>query len=115
MYPGVYQRAYDAARERGLGHEAAERAADRAARQFRAETIARTETKTAQNLSSVAAYRKSEVVQALRVFDGPDCGWSSHDDPVKADGMIVSFDEAQAQPLSHPRCVRSFAPVVREV
>lgn len=115
MYPGVYQRAYDAARERGWGHEAAERAGDRAARQFRAETIARTETKTAQNLSSVAAYRKSEVVQALRVFDGLDCGWSSHDDPVKADGMIVSFDEAHAQPLSHPRCVRNFAPVVREL
>ena len=109
MYPGVYQRAYDAARERGLGHEAAERAGDRAARQFRAETIARTETKTAQNLSSLTAYRKSEIVQGLRVFDGDGCEPCSI-----ANGQVWTFDEAEARPLEHPRCVRNFAPVVRE-
>lgn len=113
LYPGVYQRAYDRARERGWGHEAADRAGDRAARQYRAETIARTETKMAQNLSSIQAYRSSRVVKELKVYDGDDCGWTSHDDPDKANGKIVSFDEAAAYPLAHPRCVRSFAPVVR--
>ena len=48
----VYQDAYDRARARGWGEEAASRAGDRAARMYRSETIARTETKTAQNRSS---------------------------------------------------------------
>lgn len=114
MYPGVYQRAYDAARARGFGDEAAQRAGDRAARQYRAETIARTEVATAVNLSSIAAYRVSDVVEALRVFDGDGCGWRSHDDPDRADGKTVSFDEAEQFPLAHPRCLRNFAPIVRE-
>jgi len=105
MYPGVYQRAYDRAKERGWGDEAAERAGDRAARQYRSETIARTETKTAQNLSSIQAYRQSDVVESLKVYDGDDCGWTSHDDPDKANGKIVSFEEAAQYPLAHPRCV----------
>jgi hypothetical protein len=113
MYPGVYQEAFDAAKARGWGDEAAEQAGDRAARQYRAETIARTETKMAQNRSSTAAYRASDVVEALTCYDGDDCGWTEHDDPNKADGMVVSFDEADEYPLAHPRCVRNFAPVVR--
>lgn len=114
MYPGVYRDAYERAKERGWGEEAASRAGDRAARQYRAETIARTETKTAQNRSSVEAYRASEVVEALKVWDGDDCGWTDHEDPEKADGKVVSFDEADAYPLAHPRCLRSFGPVVRK-
>lgn len=113
MYPGVYQRAYDAARGRGHGDAAAQLAGDRAARQYRAETIARTETKTAQNRASVSAYRKSDVVAALRCFDGAGCGWTGHKDPNKANGRVVSFEDAERHPLAHPRCVRSFAPVVR--
>jgi len=114
MYPGVYQEAFDRAKKRGWGDQAAERAGDRAARQYRSETIARTETKIAQNRSSILAYRTNPVVTALRVFDGDDCGWTSHDDDEKADGKIVTFDEADAYPLAHPRCVRSFAPVVED-
>lgn len=114
MYPGVYREAYERAKERGWGEAAASRAGDRAARQYRAETIARTETKTAQNRSSIEAYRASEVVEALKVWDGDDCGWTGHDDTDKADGKIVSFEEADAYPLAHPRCVRSFGPVVKK-
>ena len=115
MYPGVYQEAYDKAIARGWGEEAASRAGDRAARQYRAETIARTETKTAQNLSSIEAYRASDVVIGLKVWDGDDCGWTTHDDPDKADGKEVSFDEAAEYPLAHPRCLRSFGPVVEKL
>lgn len=114
MYPGVYRDAYERAKERGWGEAAASRAGDRAARQYRSETIARTETKTAQNRSSIEAYRASEVVEALKVWDGDDCGWTGHDDDDKADGKVVSFDEADAYPLAHPRCVRSFGPVVKK-
>jgi len=114
MYPGVYREAYERAQARGWGEEAASRAGDRAARMYRAETIARTETKTAQNRASIEAYRASEVVESLKVWDGDDCGWTGHDDGEKADGMIVSFEEADMYPLAHPRCVRSFGPVVRK-
>jgi hypothetical protein len=60
------------------------------------------------------AYRTNPVIKGLLVFDGDDCGWTAHDDPEKADGKQVTFDEADANPLAHPRCVRSFAPIVEE-
>jgi hypothetical protein len=98
MYPGI-----------------AERRGDEAARQYRAETIARTETKRAQNTSSIRAYEAmDDIVEALEVFDGPECGWETHDDPQLANGMIVTFREAEGHLLAHPRCVRSFGPVVKE-
>jgi hypothetical protein len=114
MYPGVYQDAFDAAKKRGWGDAAAEKAGDRAARQYRSETISRTETKIAQNKSSILSYRNNQVVKGLLVFDGDDCGWTTHDDPDKADGKQVTFDEADAYPLAHPRCLRNFAPIVDE-
>jgi hypothetical protein len=110
----VYQDAFDAAKKRGWGDAAAEKAGDRAARQYRSETIARTETKIAQNKSSILSYRNNQVVKGLLVFDGDDCGWTAHDDPEKADGKQVTFDEADAYPLAHPRCLRNFAPIVEE-
>jgi HK97 family phage portal protein len=113
MFPGVYQEAYNAAKARGWSDAAAEQAGDKAARQCRAERIARTETKTAQNYSSIAAYRHSDVVEELTCYDGDDCGWTDHKDPDKANGKRVSFDEANQYPLAHPDCVRNFAPVVR--
>ncbi len=113
MYPGVYKRGFDAAKARGWGDVAAEKAGDRAARQYRAETIARTETKTAQNQSTVLSYQANPVVIGITVFDGAGCGWTEHDDPVEANGRQISFAEAAAQPLSHPRCVRSFGPTIR--
>jgi HK97 family phage portal protein len=114
MYPGVYQDAFDRAKARGWGDAAAEKAGDRAARQYRSETIARTETKIAQNKSSILSYRNNPLVKGLLCFDGDDCGWTAHDDAEKADGKQVTFDEADAYPLAHPRCVRSFAPIVEE-
>jgi hypothetical protein len=114
MYPGVYQEAFDRAKQRGWGDAAAEKAGDRAARQYRSETIARTETAMAQNKTNITASRVNPLVQGLKVFDGDDCGWLSHDDPDKADGKIVTFDEADANPLAHPRCLRAFAAIVEE-
>jgi len=102
MYPGIFERA-----------EAAGRDGDLAARKYRSETIARTETKTAQNQSTVLSYEANPVVVGITVFDGAECGWTSHDDPVEAAGRKVSFAEAREQPLSHPRCVRSFGPMLR--
>jgi hypothetical protein len=44
------------------------------------------------------------------VFDGPGCGWTSHDDTEQALGKVVTRDEALSWPISHPRCRRAFGP-----
>ena len=46
----------------------------------------------------------------VEVFDGPGCGWGSHNDGDKAGGSIRHATEAQSHPLSHPRCRRAFGP-----
>lgn len=68
-------------------------------------------TKTAE------AYQEGGMNQGERlgiewweVMDGPGCGWSSHDDPMKADGMIVPLATAREHPTSHPNCRRSTSP-----
>lgn len=77
----------------------------------RAYTIARTETAFAFNLGAVAGYRQSGIVKQVRVIDSPTCGWTSHNSPDTANGKIVTLDQAAAHPISHPNCVRAFAPV----
>lgn len=79
---------------------------------YRAAMIARTESAIVYNQSSLAGYRASGMVDEVRVFDGDGCGWSGHDHPDKADGSTRTLDEAQATPVSHPHCVRSWAPIV---
>ena len=68
-------------------------------------------TKTAE------AYQEGGMNQGERldiewweVMDGPGCGWASHDDPTKADGMIVPLATAREHPTSHPNCRRSTSP-----
>jgi hypothetical protein len=46
----------------------------------------------------------------MEIFDGLGCGLSSHDDPRKANGLILPTDEARLYPLAHPRCGRSTSP-----
>ena len=77
----------------------------------RAQVIARTETKYAQNWSSLEAYRSSETVTDVLVFDaqlGPT------DEECEAiNGETVGLEEAMALMESeHPNGTRSFAPVV---
>lgn len=72
----------------------------------RALMIARTETGTAYNLGSVAAYRAGGVTH-VDVLDGED------DEPcASANGSRWTLDEAEANPLGHPNCTRAFSPVV---
>lgn len=78
----------------------------------RANAISLTETANAYNLSSISAYKTSGLVDGVEVFDGPECGWTEHDDPDLADGSIRTLDEANDYPISHPNCQRAFGPVV---
>lgn len=47
-------------------------------------------------------------ISMVLVFDGDDCGWTSHDDPLKADGLEMHPADALKYPKSHPFCQRSF-------
>lgn len=78
---------------------------------YRAERIARTESAFATNDAAAQVY-EAEGIDQVEVLDGVDCGWTSHDDPLKANGRVVSVAEARRQPISHPNCVRAFAPLV---
>lgn len=74
----------------------------------RAVMIARTETGTAYNLGSVAAYRVGGVTH-VDVLDGDD------DEPcASANGSRWTLDQAEENPLGHPNCTRAFSPVIPE-
>jgi hypothetical protein len=49
-------------------------------------------------------------VEFVQVFDGPGCGWTSHQDPYQASGTLRTLEDAAAWPISHPRCSRAFGP-----
>lgn len=72
-----------------------------------AQMAIRTTSAQAYNLGTLNA---NPDVQLWEVFDGPNCGWTRHDDPQHANGMVVSRQQAEAQPTSHPNCRRSFGP-----
>jgi hypothetical protein len=46
----------------------------------------------------------------VEVFDGPECGWKSHDDEDKANRTIRSVADAGRYAISHPNCRRAFGP-----
>lgn len=57
---------------------------------------------------AVAGMQKmaTEGIRYVELGDGFGCGLTSHDDPDKANGMILTLEQARAYPTSHPRCVR---------
>lgn len=68
-----------------------------------ADMAIRTKSAYAFNAGTLAG---AADVDWFEIFDGNDCGWTSHEDPDRANGSIRSRDEALATPLSHPRCRR---------
>lgn len=77
---------------------------------YRAQLIARTETKYAQNVSSLAAYRETEVVTGVQAFDA-QAGDTDLDCELR-NGQIYTFDEAaRITEEEHPNGTLSWAPV----
>jgi hypothetical protein len=75
----------------------------------RARLIARTELSYAANYASVDHYAASGLVTHVTVHDG------EQDEPcASANGSTWTLEEARANPIAHPACVRAFAPVVGE-
>lgn len=56
-------------------------------------------------LNAAAAAGKELVI----VSDGVDCGWRHHRDLEMASGKVATIEEANAFPIAHPNCVRSFS------
>lgn len=72
-------------------------------------TIARTEIATVTNRAVVEAAGLMGYAR-VRVFDGDECGWLSHDDPIKPNGQLYHVRAAYLHPIAHPNCRRRFYP-----
>ncbi|MCW2545355.1 MAG: sle1 [Frankiales bacterium] len=70
-------------------------------------------TKTAE-VYQLAGFEQAERLGVgwMEILDNPSCGLTSHDDPRKANGLIVPLEVARQYPLSHPNCVRATTPRV---
>lgn len=79
----------------------------------RARTIARTETAWASGKAETKAWAELKLTH-VEIYDGDGCGWSGHEDPDTANGLIVTLARYESQLLSHPNCVRTAAPVVKD-
>lgn len=70
----------------------------------RAAMIARTETAIAYNRGKTSTYRTVQI-QYVYVYDG-----DGDAECVAANGSIWTVDEADANPIEHPNCKRTFRP-----
>lgn len=77
----------------------------------RAATIARTELARATQQGLMDIYQDNRIAEVY-ITDGTGCGWTSHDDPDKADGTRRTLIQAQLYPLSHPNCRRLSWPIL---
>lgn len=71
------------------------------------EMLIRTKSGIAYNEGTFNAGSERGIMY-YEVFDGPDCGWSFHEDTQLAAGMIVTENEGREFPISHPNCRRGF-------
>jgi len=80
-----------------------------------ADMLLRTKVAEAHNAGTLNTLTQHGVT-FVEVLDGADCGWTHHNSGDKANGTVRPIEEAYQQPLSHPRCRRSFAarPEIRQ-
>lgn len=74
-----------------------------------AEAATLAKSAVAYNTGTLNKSREAGVTH-VEVFDGSDCGWTSHRDPDKANRTVRTVEEAAEWPISHPRCLRAFGP-----
>lgn len=71
------------------------------------DVVLRSKTAEAYNRGTLGALADAGVA-FVEVFDGPDCGWSSHADTDLANRTVRRLAEAEQYVIAHPRCARSF-------
>lgn len=74
-----------------------------------ADMVLRTKTAEAYQEGGFQQGRALDI-QWWEIFDGAGCGLDGHEDPNKANGLIVPSDTAERYPISHPRCTRVTSP-----
>lgn len=74
-----------------------------------AEAATLAKSAVAYNAGTLNRIRQAGVTM-VEVFDGADCGWTTHQDPDKANRTVRTVDDAAEWPISHPRCRRAFGP-----
>lgn len=94
-------------RERGIAAVTYRNGARHSLRDY-SDVAIRTKTATAFNTGTLNAGREHGV-RWVQVLDGTGCGWDSHGSTDTANGSVRSLRDAEAHPISHPRCARSFA------
>lgn len=72
------------------------------------DVVLRTRTATIFNAGTLNVGREHGI-RWVRVADGPTCGWDRHDSGDTANGSVRTLDDAEAHPISHPRCGRAFS------
>jgi hypothetical protein len=75
-----------------------------------ANVSARTSTALAYNAGTINASREAGV-RYMVASDGAACGLASHDDAQLASGLVAPIETAEAYPIAHPRCARSWSPM----
>lgn len=75
---------------------------------WRADTIARTETSDLYNLGNLGGYHQAGITKVL-VSDG-----DNDEECAAADGQVWELEYALANRLAHPNCERDFSPIVED-
>ena len=65
---------------------------------------------TAANTGAARTALDELGTEWLEVRDGADCGWTSHDDPDRANRTLRTVQDALAHPSAHPNCQRELLP-----
>jgi hypothetical protein len=71
----------------------------------RAMVISRTEAANGYNHGAILRYEESGQVSGVEVLDG-----TNDEICAAANGQVWTLEEARANPIGHPNCVRAFAP-----
>lgn len=62
------------------------------------------------NIAAARTALDELAVDFVEVWDGADCGWTSHDDPDRAHRTLRTVADALAHPAAHPNCQRELLP-----
>jgi hypothetical protein len=65
---------------------------------------------TAANTAAARTALDELGTEWLEVRDGPQCGWTSHEDPDRANRTLRTVQDALAHPSAHPHCQRELLP-----
>ncbi len=73
----------------------------------RAETIARTELATAQQVCAIERFAEMKIEKVLVLDNGQD---DPDEECARVNNTIQTLEWARENPIAHPRCTRAFAP-----